>query len=165
MGGTPSDRPVNDEELKALPPEFRAILLRVIDHYESRLAEQDRRIAELEEQLGQSPRNSSLPPSSEHPHARPDAAKKPGKSKRKRGGQPGRKKHSRELLPVGEVDELIPCVPATCGHLRPVRRETHRPRSRSDPPSGLGTAGDQAARHGVSAAPTDMRVLRSIDLR
>ena len=112
MGGSPDIPP----ELAAeMTPAVRAFFDALIAQQQEQIAALESRVAELEEQLGQSPRNSSLPPSSEHPHARPDAAKKPGKSRRKRGGQPGHGKHSRELLPVGEVDELIPCVPATCG--------------------------------------------------
>jgi len=34
------------------------------------------RIEELEARLGKSPQNSSLPPSSQHPHAKPPAKKK-----------------------------------------------------------------------------------------
>ena len=39
------------------------------------------RITELERRLGQNPTNSSLPPSSQHPHDKPTP--KPKKSKRK----------------------------------------------------------------------------------
>lgn len=40
----------------------------------------------LEARLGQTPRNSSLPPSSEHPHAKP-VPKPKKKSRKKRDGQ------------------------------------------------------------------------------
>ena len=46
-----------------------------------------------------------------HPHARP--AKQP-KSKRKRGGQQGHKKHERTLIPVEQCDEVHPLKPAEC---------------------------------------------------
>jgi len=42
------------------------------------------------------PQNSSLPPNTQHPHARPQPRKR--KSKKKRGGQPGRQKHQRHRL-------------------------------------------------------------------
>ena len=45
------------------------------------------KIQQLQDQLNQSPRNSSLPPSTEHPHAKPPRPKSP--ATRRRGGQPG----------------------------------------------------------------------------
>lgn len=70
------------------------------------------RIEELEAKLGKSPANSSLPPSSQHPHAKPPRAKK--KTKRKRGGQNGHKRYQRELIPSEECDEVIPLKPDAC---------------------------------------------------
>ncbi|HEX3659301.1 MAG TPA: DUF6444 domain-containing protein, partial [Pirellulales bacterium] len=61
---TSQEPPITPEQLAALPPVFQALLRAVIDYYE-------RRIAELEARLNKTPRNSSLPPSSEHPHAKP----------------------------------------------------------------------------------------------
>jgi transposase len=74
------------------------------------------KIAELEARVNRSPQNSSLPPSSQHPHAKP-APPKP-KSKKKRGGQPGHAKHERPLLPTdqcGEVHRLKPTECRRCG--------------------------------------------------
>jgi transposase len=70
------------------------------------------RLAELEACLKKTPRNSSLPPSTEHPHAKP-AAEKP-KSPRKQGGQPGHPKHERALIPTEECQQMIPCKPIRC---------------------------------------------------
>lgn len=70
------------------------------------------KIAELEARLNKTPQNSSQPPSTQHPHAKP-VPKKP-KSKRKRGGQPGHPKHSRPLLPTDRCDELHILKPAEC---------------------------------------------------
>src|SRR5271167_1563631 len=92
--------PITAEQLAALPPEFRALLQAVIDHYEARIAVLEARIAELERRSPKTPENSSLPPSTQHPHAKP-LPKKP-RSKRKRGGQPGHPKHQRTLIPVEE---------------------------------------------------------------
>lgn len=78
-----------------------------------RLAQQEKRIAELEARLKKTPRNSSKPPSSEHPHAKPEPPSKP-KSKRKQGGQPGRDKFERSLIPSGECEEVILCRPPSC---------------------------------------------------
>jgi transposase len=70
------------------------------------------RIAELEARLNKSPQNSSLPPSSQHPHAKP--APKKRKSKRKRGGQPGHPKRERPLLPTEQCDDVRPLKPSEC---------------------------------------------------
>jgi transposase len=71
------------------------------------------KIAELEKRLEQfegpkTPQNSSLPPSSQHPHAaRP-------KSKRKRGGQPRHRKYDRALIPTSDCDETKTLKPTAC---------------------------------------------------
>lgn len=70
------------------------------------------KIDELEARLKQSPRNSSRPPSTEHPHAKPAPANP--KSKKKRGGQPGHKKHQRELIPAEQCQQVIEQRPTVC---------------------------------------------------
>ena len=66
----------------------------------------------MEARLNKSPQNSSLPPSSQHPHAKPPVRKP--KSKKRRGGQPGHQKHERPLLPSGECDNIQIVKPAEC---------------------------------------------------
>ena len=77
---------VTEDLIARQPPETQAIIRLLLA-----------KIAELETRLNKSPQNSSLPPSSQHPHSKP-AANKP-KSKRKRGAQPGHTKHERPLVP------------------------------------------------------------------
>lgn len=62
------------------------------------------------------PQNSSLPPSSQHPHARPPADKRPrkGKRKKKRGGQTGHPRQERLLIPTEDCAAVIPCFPEAC---------------------------------------------------
>jgi transposase len=109
---SPDQPPITPEQLAALPPEFQALLRAVIDHYERRIAGYERRIAELEARLGKTPQNSSLPPSTQHPHAKPPAAK--GKNRRKRGGQPGHDKHERSLIPVEACTAVLDHRPQKC---------------------------------------------------
>jgi transposase len=90
------------------PPEVQAIFLEMVET----IKRLERRIEDLERRLGKNPQNSSLPPSSQHPHAKP-APPKP-KSKRKRGGQPGHKKFERTLVPPEEVSETIVIKPDAC---------------------------------------------------
>lgn len=107
-----SSPPLTPEQLSSLPPEFRALLQAVIEHYERELAALKARLAELEQQAGKTPRNSSLPPSTQHPHAKPPARKP--KSKNQPGGQPGHKKHQRPLLPSEDCDHIEILKPAEC---------------------------------------------------
>lgn len=69
----------------------------------------------MESRLGKTPQNSSLPPSSQHPHAKP-AAKTPRakKSKKQRGGQPGHKKHERPLIPTDQCAAVETRKPTEC---------------------------------------------------
>lgn len=91
-----------------IPPEGQAIFLELVQTVE-RLKE---RVAELESRLNKTPQNSSLPPSTQHPHAKPPVGKP--KSKRKRGGQPGHEKHQRALVPTERCDAVQTVKPAKC---------------------------------------------------
>ena len=76
-------------------------------------AELKARIEELERRAkGKTPQNSSLPPSTQHPHARPQPPRR--KSKKKRGGQPGHKKHERPLIPIDQSDDVQTLRPNEC---------------------------------------------------
>ena len=70
------------------------------------------RVAELDAQLRKDSTNSSKPPSTTHPHAKPPRTKP--KSRRPAGGQPGHAKAERPLLPVEQCQAVIPCVPTDC---------------------------------------------------
>lgn len=107
--------PISAAQLAALPPEFRALLQSVIDHYERRIAELEAEVRSLRK----TPWNSSLPPSSEHPHAHTAAAKDDSaagtsKKKRKRGGQTGHPKHERSLRDVELCDAVVSVKPPIC---------------------------------------------------
>ncbi|MGE0379013.1 MAG: IS66 family transposase [Planctomycetaceae bacterium] len=91
-----------------IPPEAQVIFLEMAQT----IKRLEQRVEELERRLGMTPKNSSLPPSSQHPHAKPAPAKP--KSQRKRGGQPGHEKFERALVPPERVDETIPLKPESC---------------------------------------------------
>ena len=65
----------------------------------------------LQAQLNQTSRHSSRPPSSDPPHS--EQPRRP-RSKRRRGGSPGHLGHTRTLVPVDEVDEVVVIKPAQC---------------------------------------------------
>jgi len=90
-----------------MTPAVKAFVEALIDHYETRLAALERKIQKL------TPQNSSLPPSTQHPHAKPKRPQREGK-KRKRGGQKGHQKHQRQLIPTEQCDEVIRLRPDTC---------------------------------------------------
>jgi transposase len=122
MSGT-STPPLSAEQLAALPPEFRELLQSVIEHYERRCDALLREVAELKAELRsvrKTPRNSSLPPSTEHPHAKTsgtgesDTGEAAATTKKRRGGQKGHPKHERLLVPVEQCDEVVSCRPAAC---------------------------------------------------
>lgn len=100
--------PLPPAVLAALPPAVVAFI-----HWQTAQIERlTARLAELEAQVGKDSTNSSKPPSTEHPHAKPIRAK--STSKRPHGGQPGHTKHERTLIPVEDCLAVIPCVPTTC---------------------------------------------------
>jgi transposase len=92
---------ISEELIARQPPESQAIIRLLLA-----------KIAELEARLNKSPQNSSLPPSSQHPHAKPPANKP--KSKRKPGAQPGHSKHERALVPSEQCDEVHTLKPRQC---------------------------------------------------
>lgn len=96
-----------------IPPELEAEITPAVRAFLESLL---KRIEDLEERLGQSPQNSSLPPGSLHPHAKPTARSL--KSKRKRGGQPGHPKHERALIAVEECTEVVTLKPRKCRRCR-----------------------------------------------
>ena len=96
--------------------ETALVLLMRIDELIEANRRLESRVAELEQRLNRSSRNSSLPPSQDPPSA-PPRPHKPG-SGRERGGQLGHKGRSRPLLALERVDELIDHWPerCACGH-------------------------------------------------
>ena len=87
------------------------------------------RVRALEAQLGQNSSNSSRPPSTDPPQA-PPRPKAPTTG-RQRGGQPGHRGACRGLLPVEQVDEIVPVVPGSCRHCgQPFPEATGRRRGR-----------------------------------
>jgi transposase len=116
-----------------LTPKTRAFVHQLFDRIEAL----ERRIEKLEALLGnkRTPQNSSLPPSSVHPHSKPPN-KKP-KSTRKQGGQPGHKRHTRPLIPTEQCDHIEKLLPTQC-------RCCHQPLVGTDP---------EPWRHQVSELP------------
>lgn len=95
-----SDIPL--ELLNEMTPAGRALvemLCSRIQEQDQIIASQQKPIEELERRPGMNSGNSSLPPSSDRPGQQPVSMAKP-KSKRKRGGQAGNFKRTRDLIPT-----------------------------------------------------------------
>jgi len=102
-----------------IPPELAAEMTPAVrafvDVLLARIESLEAEVAELKRRLDINPQNSSLPPSSQHPHAKPPKQKRKP-SGRKRGGQAGHKKHQRMLVPPEQVTETISLKPPHCRH-------------------------------------------------
>ena len=84
--------------MSEIPPAVRVYVKSLLVRMDGMQVELD----ELKAQVKRlTPQNSSVPPSTVHPHARPPAKPK-SRSKKKRGGQQGHPRKVRELVPVGE---------------------------------------------------------------
>ncbi len=96
------------------PPEAQAYI-RTLESHLSALAASVQALREqngtLQERLDQTSRNSSRPPSSDPPQS--PRSRRP-RSGRRRGGQPGHAGHTRTLVPVEEVDEVVVLKPDRC---------------------------------------------------
>jgi len=100
---------VTEKVIARQPPEAQAIIRALLGKIGAMEAELD----ELRRQAkGKTPQNSSLPPSTQHPHAKPASRKR--KSKKNRGGQPGHAKHERPLIPTEECDDVQTLKPEQC---------------------------------------------------
>src|SRR4051812_9153620 len=93
------------QQLASFGPEAEAVIRALLAEVQ-RLTD---RLAELEAR--ETPQNSSLPPSVQHPHARPTPRPRPGK---KQGGQPGHKKHERSLIPTEQCNDVQALRPIEC---------------------------------------------------
>ena len=110
------------EKLASLSPQAQEIILALVSYYEACRETLEAQIAALQTEnatlraeiaaLKKTPQNSSLPPSTQHPHARPQRPEP--QSKLKRGGQPGHAKHARPLIPTTQCQEVQVLHPPSC---------------------------------------------------
>ncbi|MBK8129167.1 MAG: hypothetical protein IPK53_09680 [bacterium] len=119
---------ISDQDWKATPTSVQTavyMLLRVVDELQQAVAQSQKRISQLEEQVGKNSRNSSMPPSSNPLNMKKPPAKV--KEKRKAGGQPGHVGHDRPLKPPEEVDHFVVSKPISCQAWRLVAGEDPQP--------------------------------------
>ena len=100
---------ITEEVIARQPQEAQAIIRALL----ARMAKLEAELEVLRGQVkGTTPQNSSVPPSTQHPHAKPP--RKKGKSNKRRGGQLGHPKHERPLIPTDQCDEVKPLKPTEC---------------------------------------------------
>lgn len=108
-----SDRPtppgISIEEWAATPVAVQELVVSLL----ATLEQHQKRIADLEERLNKTSRNSSKPPSSDPPNA--PSRPKHTPSGRKAGGQKGHTGHGRSLKPSQEVNRIVEVRPVSCG--------------------------------------------------
>jgi transposase len=106
-----------------MTPAVKAFVLAMFEQFEKRIEELEQQVDVLSRQVailsGKDPKatpiNSSLPGSLVHPHDDKNKIKNRRiKTGKRRGGQKGHKKHSRELVPVDQCKEVIVCQPQAC---------------------------------------------------
>ena len=102
MNGKP---PLPDDLWAKIPPDAQTAILALVSSLE-------RRIAALEARLNQNSSNSSKPPSAEPLHLKRQPPKPT--SKKRRGGQPGHKRHTRELVPPERLTSSLEIKPHSC---------------------------------------------------
>ena len=109
---------VSEEDWNKTPDSVKKLvhaLFRKVEEQQKQIEALTKRVSELEEQLKLNSKNSNKPPSSDSSTKPTSSGKKQvGRKKRKRGGQPGSKGKSRELLPTDQVDNVIVCKPTEC---------------------------------------------------
>jgi transposase len=108
MSGGPTKLTIPPEIAAEMTPAVRAFVDLLLNRIETLEAE----VAELKQRLNRSPQNSSLPPSSQHPHAKPAPPRKP--SGKKPGGQPGHPKSERALIATEQCSEVVTLKPSAC---------------------------------------------------
>src|SRR3954454_15491978 len=96
---------------QSLPPDVFDVLPPAVQAYIRHL---EARLADLEARLGQTSANSSKPPSSDPPHAKPAPPKTP--TGKRKGGQLGHPKRTRPDLPPDTVVELRADICDRCSH-------------------------------------------------
>ncbi len=98
------------EEATAIAYSDPEVIIEVLLQMSARIEELERKVAVLTRDSS----NSSKPPSSDGPAAKPKARRPIKSKKRKRGAQPGHKGANRDLIPTEQVNEVIPVFPEAC---------------------------------------------------
>lgn len=89
-------------------------VIELLERMAARIDELEKEVAKLGEQARQNSSNSSFPSSSDRPDQKRKRKPPQKPSGRRRGGQPGRTRRTRPLVPPEQVDETVDCKPDHC---------------------------------------------------
>jgi transposase len=134
-----TERPFSEElwgQIPAVVQDYICVLEGRVATLEAAVQRLEAMVQQLTERLQQDSRTSSRPPSSDPPQA---LAKRPRREPtgRRPGGQPGHEGHARVLVPIDQVDVVVPVKPERC-------RRCQQPLQGEDP---------QPQRHQVTEIP------------
>src|SRR5437764_9293249 len=104
--------PLPDASWRTASPELQAAILLLAHHYEQQVAELKQQVQDLRARLDQNSTNSSRPPSTDPIGVKRKPPAPP--SKRRRGGQEGRPRRLRALVPPDRVASVTECKPTRC---------------------------------------------------
>src|SRR3954452_3762721 len=102
----PRKPPIPAELWTAVPPPAQTAVRAVIAAMQRQIDDLRAEVAGLRDRLNHDSSNSSKPPSSDPPHAKPAPPRAP--SGKLRGGQPGHPRHTRPELPPDVIVHLRP---------------------------------------------------------
>ena len=114
---------ISDSDWRHTPPAVQALVVNLLQamergaHLEQVVEQQAARIASLETELARRKGRGSRSAQASSSESASQASRRTGKrrsSGRSPGGQPGHEGHGRSLVPVEQVDELVPIKPSTC---------------------------------------------------
>jgi transposase len=97
--------PLPDDLWAKIPPDAQSAIFALVQTFEQR-------IAALEARLNQNSSNSSRPPSAEPLHVKRQPPRPA--SRKRRGGQAGHERHTRDLVPVEQLTGSVEIKPPSC---------------------------------------------------
>jgi transposase len=109
--------PLPAEIWEPTPPAAQAMIVTqaaALAQLRAEVAQLKATVEALTQRLGRNSRNSSQPPSGDPPQTPPRPRHEP--SGRRAGGQPGHEGQARALVPIAQVDVVIPVKPVQCLH-------------------------------------------------
>jgi transposase len=110
MGQAP---PIPDELWASVPPAAQTAVQAVLTAMQRQIDDLRTEVADLRDRLNRDSSNSSKPPSSDPPHAKPAPPRVP--SGKRRGGQLGHPRHTRPELHPDQIVDLRPTACGRCG--------------------------------------------------
>ncbi len=105
--------PIPDTLWATVPSAAQAAVRAVIAALQQQIDGLRAEVAGLRDRVNRDSSNSSKPPSSDAPHAKPAPPRAP--SGKRRGGQPGHPRHARPELPADKIVHIRPDACGRCG--------------------------------------------------